>query len=94
MAYLDDFLCIKPGAEECSNSVSETIILLLQWLGFVVNYKQADQFLQKCRFLGFTIDSENLVVRLPKKKSLVLLDLIKKCMENKEIKIVEVAPID
>lgn len=91
--YLDDLLCIGRSKSECQHNVQRSMYLL-QWLGFLINFsKSILEPSQSCQFLGFIIDSKDLVVRLPQDKASGLLDLIRQIRTKKDVKIVTLAQL-
>lgn len=77
--YLDDILCIADSFDACKENI-RTTIHLLKALGFVINHKKSNLIPSKCcKFLGFVIDTDRFILKLPesKKKSLTkILSLI------------------
>lgn len=66
--YLDDFLCIGRTYYECLQNVNATVKLLSQ-LGFVLNREKSNlKPDKKCKFLGFLLDTENMILFLPDDK--------------------------
>ncbi|CAD6241384.1 GSCOCG00002711001-RA-CDS, partial [Cotesia congregata] len=57
VVYLDDFLCLGQSIGECSENLTQTIVLL-ERLGFIVNYEKSKLVPErKCKYLGFILDS-------------------------------------
>lgn len=76
--YLDDFLCLGRNYNECIANVRETI-LLLECLGFVINYdKSSLQPQQSCKFLGFIYNTTDMTLSLPIDKRQKILQLVQK----------------
>ena len=68
IVYLDDFLILGKTLEETILS-RDTVIYLLQNLGFVINLKKAVLHpTQRTEFLGMIIDSVEMTVSLPQEK--------------------------
>ena len=66
--YLDDMLIIGRTREQ-TEIARDTVIFLLQHLGFVINLKKSDLFpKQRIEFLGLLIDSINLTLSLTQEK--------------------------
>lgn len=65
--YLDDYLVQGKTETECRQAY-ETLLQLLQDLGFQINYKKSVPPCQKLTFLGVVIDTINRVLELPKNK--------------------------
>ena len=64
LAYLDDFLVIETSQQQCQIAV-DTLIDLLQSLGFTINWSNVAQPSQSLFFLGVEMDTVNRVLRLP-----------------------------
>lgn len=76
--YLDDFLLIGSTIEECQTNVEITSALLRE-LGFIINIKKSrTEPSRRCKFLGFILDTESMLIELPEKKREKMLDTIKK----------------
>ena len=56
--YLDDFLLIAPTLEECATALS-TLIGLLRYLGFCINWDKVVDPITRITFLGIEIDSND-----------------------------------
>ena len=68
LIYLDDMLLIGHSIEEIS-MCRDTVIFLLQYLGFVINWKKSVLTLvQKIEFLGLKVNSVNLEISLTDEK--------------------------
>lgn len=66
--YIDDLFVIAESKEKCERDVSE-IIDLLTSLGFFINYEKSSLVPStSMRFLGFLLDSEEMIVRPPDDK--------------------------
>lgn len=66
--YLDDILWIGQDYESCKANVDSTISLL-QSLGFIINEKKSNLTPNnRCRFLGFILDSKSMTLELPESK--------------------------
>lgn len=74
--YLDDILCIGRTYNLCKLNL-ERAVSLLKKLGFLLNYKKSClEHSQKCKYLGFIIDSEKFQLELPKEKTLRIFNLL------------------
>lgn len=84
--YLDDFLLISNTKSECLENLRVTTNLLLS-LGFIINQEKSSLVpSQKCKFLGFILDSSKLIIQLPDDKvvkALAHIDLIRKAKQFK-----------
>ena len=58
LAYLDDFLIIESSQQQCQIAV-DTLISLLQSLGFTINWSKVVQPSQSLYFLGVEMDTVN-----------------------------------
>ena len=68
MIYLDDILIFAPSAEESTKN-TEFVINLLSSLGFTINFdKSSIQPKKSLNYLGFLLDSANMVASLPVEK--------------------------
>ena len=66
--YLDDMLIIGRTMEE-TIALRDTVILLVQCLGFVVNQKKSVMTpVQEIEFLGMIVNSREMTISLPQKK--------------------------
>ena len=74
LAYLDDFLIIEPSQQQCQIAV-DTLISLLQSLGFTINWSKVVQPSQSLCFLGVEMDTVNRELRLLRELS-ELLDIL------------------
>jgi len=75
LAYLDDFLIIEPSQQQCQIAV-DTLLDLLQSLGFTINWSKVVQPSQSLCFLGVEMDTVNRVLRLPRVRVSELLDIL------------------
>ena len=75
LAYLDDFLIIEPSQQQCQIAV-DTLINLLQSLGFTINWSKVVQPSQSLCFLGVEMDTVNRVLQLPRARVSELLDIL------------------
>ncbi|XP_044598702.1 uncharacterized protein LOC123274954 [Cotesia glomerata] len=72
VVYLDDFLCLGQSIRECSENLTQTIVLL-ERLGFIVNYEKSKLVPErKCKYLGFILDSVSMKVELPHEKKIAV----------------------
>ena len=68
LIYLDDMLLMGHSIEEIS-MCRDTVIFLLQYLGFVINWKKSVLTpVQEIEFLGLKINSVNLEISLTEEK--------------------------
>lgn len=66
--YLDDIMCIEQNFNKCQINISETI-KFLKSLGFLINKKKCNLVpSNRCKFLGFIIDSIQYTVELTEEK--------------------------
>ena len=68
--YIDDFLLIADTKEEAARAVKDSVNLLTQ-LGFII-HPEKSKFdpSQKAEYLGFVINSKDMIVSLPQSKKL------------------------
>ena len=92
IAYLDDFLLIGKTKNQAEESFQKTKTLM-ESLGFVINEdKSQSKATQKIKFLGFSIDSMDMMFRL----TATGVKQIKKCkqaMESNQVTLRELAHI-
>ena len=76
--FLDDMLVMAQTLKEISQA-KETLIFLLQNLGFVINFKKSQLTpVIEIEFLGLVINSVNMTLALPQEK---VLDIQNKCAQ-------------
>lgn len=69
ISYLDDIIIISKTKEEGGRDVHFTK-QLLESLGLIINLdKSSLQPSQQCKYLGFSFDSQKLLLSLPEKKT-------------------------
>lgn len=91
VVYLDDFLLIGKSREECLYNVHQTI-KILEYLGFVVNYKKSILIPSNvCTFLGFQYNSLDMSIALPIEKKSKLKSLLQSFCNKKYCRIQEFA---
>ena len=91
--YLDDILLLAQTTEELS-MLRDTLIYLLESLGFVINRKKS--VLQPCQiieFLGLVIDSKKLRVSLPSEKVEKIRVHCKTFLQQKNVSLRELAQL-
>lgn len=68
VAYLDDLLCINNNYWSCL-STANSVIDILEKLGFVINYEKSVLIPSKhCRYLGMIINTSEMILELPREK--------------------------
>lgn len=68
--YLDDILLLDNSYDRCLDCVTQTVNLL-QSLGFVINDKKSNLIPRQSQtFLGFELDSQDMLVKLPDTKKI------------------------
>ena len=77
--YLDDFLVIASTEEECLRG-RNTVIEIMEFLGFDVAYNKVTIPSQVTTFLGITINSINMSLTLPEEKILKLHVSLDECL--------------
>ena len=82
IVYLDDMLLISQTIEGL-NMARDTLIFLIQQLGFIINLKKSVlSTTKKLEFLGLEIDSVNMTLTLPMGKVKSLTQKCRNLMEN------------
>ena len=76
LAYLDDFLIIEPAQLRC-RAAFDTLVCLLESLGFTINWTKVVYPAQRLTFLGVEIDTVMSELRLPDDRVAELLSLCK-----------------
>ena len=81
-AYLDDLIIFGSSIDECKKMFC-LVIELLQSLGFVINPEKCT-FIPSMviEFLGFVIDSNNMIVTLTEGKKVAIKDLCDKILTS------------
>ena len=86
IVYLDDFLIVGETKEACQLAF-DTLITLLQHLGFEISWRKVIRPTQKLVFLGIEIDTFACTIALPQDKLLLLkeflIDFSSKCRASK-----------
>lgn len=91
LSHLDDILLIGNSIEDCKRNVDITYCLL-QELGFIINCeKSVLQPSHQCKFLGFYLDTKNMLVKLPEHKQISIQAAIEKLNARHSCKIREFA---
>lgn len=91
--YLDDFLLIANSESECIKNYEITSRLLCK-IGFRINEEKSQRVpLQRCRFLGFVLDSCCMKIFLPEEKVEKSLIHIQRIRDAKTFKIREFAKL-
>lgn len=91
--YLDDILLIGDTVEECARNVQKTTRILTH-LGFIINeQKSVLTPTRKLEYLGFTYDTINLKMSLPKEKKVSIINDIKNFTGKTECKIQTLASL-
>lgn len=91
--YLDDILCFGDSYIKCRKNV-EITVQLLKNLGFIINEeKSCLQPKQKCKFLGFLLDSTLFSISLPETKIETIYKIIQKKLKSTHCKIIDFAKL-
>ena len=91
IVYLDDFLLLGNSLTECLDNVDSTIY---NNVGFIINLKKSKlEPSQEQKFLGFILDSDNMVISLPEDKRLALLQKLNYLSTQKACKIRDFASL-
>lgn len=93
MGYIDDSLLVADEKEECVRNVNDTK-QLFEMLGFIIHNKKS-VFIpaQKIQFLGFIIDSIQMIVTLPEEKIVNLISECRKLYNKQKTTIRDVAKV-
>lgn len=93
VVYLDDIICIASTYEDCQYCVSETVNIL-ESLGFVINLSKSKLIPSQVRdFLGFTLDSQEMGLKLPFEKRVKLYKCVEKISKQKYLPIRDFAQL-
>ena len=93
VGYIDDFLLIAQS-RAIYIEIFEIIRKIFCNLGFLINYKKSTlEPSKQVDFLGFTIDSESLVLKITQKRQTQLSGLLKSFIEKKECTIEQFASL-
>ncbi|XP_074103428.1 uncharacterized protein LOC141530302 [Cotesia typhae] len=93
VVYLDDFLCLGQSIGECSENLTETIVLRKR-LGFIVNYEKSKLVPEKkCKYLGFILDSVSMKIELPHEKKIAVRNQIESLKKKRRMKIRDFAKV-
>ena len=91
--YLDDMLLIGHTIEE-TLMARDTVIFLLQQLGFVLNLKKSVLTpTQRIEFLGVTVDSLIMTLSLPKKKVSKVQKQCQELLQKTQVSILELTKL-
>ena len=92
--YLDDFLLIGISIVECNMNLDKTRSLL-QELGFIIINVKKSQMRpsRQCKFLGFLLDTETTLIKLPDNKRVKVLAAIERFNVGHSCKIRELASL-
>lgn len=85
--YLDDFLFIHNSKDLCEKNIKKAISFL-QDLGFIINFEKSTLVArQRCKYLGFIIDSVNYTLELIDKKKNQIIEFTKEFKKGNSYKI-------
>lgn len=85
--YLDDILLLDNSYDRCLDCVTQTVNLL-QSLGFVINDKKSNLIPRQSQtFLGFELDSQDMLVKLPDTKKNKILNKVNEILKFKPLSI-------
>ncbi len=91
-AFIDDLLVTHDNVIQCHMS-AQTIVQILQELGFTIIPKSILKPTQVIEHVGFVINSKNMTVYLPQEKIKSISEYIQKCLKKKNLTIREVAQL-
>lgn len=84
ICYLDDFLCIENSPERCNEAVS-TLIQVLRYLGFAINYSKIEGPSQNLTFLGIILDTLAMTLKLSESRIAELKLLLQSTLSKTKI---------
>lgn len=91
--YIDDKLIIGKTYRECLEYVNQSVTLL-ERLGFIVNKKKSDLIpSQRCKFLGFILDSVSFTLENTEEKIIATQSLLKRMLPKESCSIEEFASL-
>lgn len=91
--YLDDLLCLGESYESCLENI-ETSCKVFESLGFVINWEKSSQKPSRsCKYLGFIISTDRMVISLPDEKKVKIRSLLDKFETKSHCKISEFAQL-
>lgn len=91
--YLDDILILSRSKEKLVQS-RNTTLFLLQMLGFMINWKKSMlDAVQVISFLGFEIDSVNMLFKLPEGKVQKIKDECKRILKEESLSVREMSQL-
>ena len=89
--YLDDIICFGMSKESCIFNVKQTLSLLIG-LGWIINYDKCQlEPRNSCQYLGFVINSRDMLLQLPEEKRFKLISLVDRFSKLNKCKIREFA---
>ena len=83
LAYLDDFLIIETSQHRCQ-AAFDTLITLLESLGFTINWTKAVRPTQTLILLGVVIDTAKRELRLPEDRVAELMTLLQETLSKRK----------
>ena len=93
VAYIDDSLLISRSYLEAKKNTTDTV-KLLDDLGFTIHpTKSALEHTQVIEFLGFTIDSRTMRIKLTERKAIDIIEMCSKFIKKREITIRDFAQL-
>ena len=90
--YLDDFLFYQSTYEECEFMLNE-FKRMCQFIGFPISIKKTYEPCQSLKFLGITIDTVNMVLRVPQSKHSNALTVIDDLLKRRKCQLREIQAI-
>ncbi|CAD6227235.1 GSCOCG00006046001-RA-CDS, partial [Cotesia congregata] len=91
--YLDDILIMDLLYERCLRNINK-VIKILERLGLIINYNKSSLIPQnKCKYLGFNINTKYLTLELTDKKKNQIISLLRNLKIGNRYKIREIAHI-
>lgn len=91
--YLDDLLILSNKFEDCKKN-TELAIVLLESLGFLINFKKSNVMpTQNQKFLGFILNSQEFCLELPSEKKQKIFNLVSDFMNKERCRIRDLAQL-
>lgn len=91
--YLDDLFLVGYSYDDCRQNINTTVRLLTA-LGFIINYDKSNlQPSLQCKFLGFVLDAQRMIITLPEEKIQRITKEIAKFMSLRRCTIKEFAKL-
>lgn len=91
--YLDDKLMIENTLQKCLNNIEKSTALVTK-IGFSINVDKSNLIpTQKCKFLGFILDSNRFTIELTPEKRTPIVEVLKSLLHKSFCKIMDLASL-